>query len=215
MIRLTPSMLESVRLYLTEDWLDEARLVSSLTEREPPNLVMRAGSEFGDLVNSAPTQTKLDGPQLLDEESAFAADREIDELRDSLELENSWLAEVAARRTFRPNSVGVDEPVILSGRCDDLCGSTVAEYKLTGRVDLMRYMDSIQWRCYAWLFDASRVVYILSQRYGKVPPFKVSKPVTLPLSTYPEVGSDVEDLARRALEIADALGCLDKLRRDA
>jgi len=58
-------------------------------------------------------------------------------------------------------------PVLLTGHCDGLDGRAVRDQKLTERWDAERYLDSLQWRAYLVLFDATSFTYdVFVGRYG-------------------------------------------------
>jgi len=50
-------------------------------------------------------------------------------------------------------------PVLLTGHCDGLAWRAVRDQKLTERWDAERYLDSLQWRAYLVLFDATSFTY--------------------------------------------------------
>ena len=62
------------------------------------------------------------------------------------------------------------EPAIISGRVDGMIGNRLLEYKCVKRMNLERFIDSWQWRCYLAMDDRfSRVDYhVFKIRFFKV-----------------------------------------------
>jgi len=110
--------------------------------------------------------------------------------------------------------------LLVRGRCDDVTGSTVTDYKLTfSSFDAERYLESFQWRFYLDMLKANRFVYQVFEGYqrrgAESDIVDIKKLHTLRLYRYPEMEADCQKLAKRFHEIALRHPSIAKIRDEA
>lgn len=146
MIRISVSDLESYRYYRDSDTSTMEDLVSRLRHTDPPTEQMGAGRALAKLfemhAGSGVDVETVDGWTF--DFSGMSGDMPLAPVR-----------ELKAEVLFQTPS-GL---VTLVGKVDGLSGRTVRDQKLTERWDAERYLDSLQWRSYLVMFDATEFVY--------------------------------------------------------
>jgi hypothetical protein len=182
MLRLSVSDLESWRYWKNSEDADLAQLLARLRHEEQPTPAMEAGRAFAKLMEHAKPGdldiVTVDGWTFdftLLEGASFALPR---------------VREIKAEVPFATPS----GPVTLVGMVDQLEGRAVHDEKLTERWDAERYFESVQWRAYLVMFDATKFVYDIFQcrrdedeRYVTVTEYH---PMTF--YAYPDIRDDVQ-----------------------
>jgi hypothetical protein len=181
-LRTSATDLDALRYFMAEDDGDLDKLLRQLRRQEPATEAMQAGTAFHAVLEGA-------GPGELRTASCDGFTFDFDNTGD---LALPEIREMKATREYR---IG-DVIVTIVGKVDAIHGSRVYDHKLTGRVDVERYMESVQWRVYAAIFGANMVVYNLFEKRevgGEGSKhYVVGAPQTLRLYRYPELDADVE-----------------------
>jgi hypothetical protein len=109
-------------------------------------------------------------------------------------------------------------PLLIRGRCDDVSGGTITDYKLTfSSFDADRYLESYQWRFYMDILKCHTFVYQVFEGYdnyreGRI---DVRKLHTLKLYRYEELHNDCQRVAERFYEVALRHPQIAKLRDES
>lgn len=178
MIRMSVSDLESYRYWKAMETGDLQLLITRLQHREIPTPEMMAGRAFAKLMENAAEETILQ--------------QDVDGWRFAFNLDTEFsippVRELKAEQEFdTPNG-----PVLLVGKVDGLRGLAVHDQKLTERFDAERYTDSLQWRAYLTMFEATEFVYdvfVCTYAGNFVNIYDYQR---LPFYAYPEMRKDVE-----------------------
>lgn len=144
MLRISVSDLESFRYWRENEDSTLDELVARLTKKEPPTAQMQAGAAFAKLMEHAEPGTW--GRSTID---GWSFDFELD-----AEISLPPVRELKAEVIYDTPS----GPVMLVGKVDGIDGE-VHDQKLTESLDVERYTDSLQWRCYLDMFKAKAFVY--------------------------------------------------------
>jgi hypothetical protein len=76
---------------------------------------------------------------------------------------------------------------------DGLNGTTIHDQKLTERWDAERYLDSLQWRCYLDMFNASTFTYdVFQAKYDRPKWVTVTEYHPMTFYAYPNLKADVQ-----------------------
>lgn len=191
MIRISVTDLESYRYWRAGEDPSLADLLVRLRHQEAPTFKMESGQAFAKLFENA-------GPGWIDFERIDGWTFDFSELTVGIALPP--LRELKAEVVFETEY----GPVTLVGKVDGLNGREVHDQKLTENIDAERYFDSLQWRCYLVMFEASTFVYDLF--LGKYD--EDEKRVTVvdfqPMTfyRYPDIRKDVE---RAVTELAGVI----------
>lgn len=203
MYRLSPTLLDSFRLYCQTDW-KSLQDVEAQLRREPmvPTPAMRLGTAFHAIADG--TAIRLDdGYQYED----FLFDRQTVDAALS-HIPAGGVEEVRCQRILE-TAYG---PVTLSGRIDRLVGLTPWEIKTkTERLDPEWYAEGLQWLSYGWIVRAPSVCYLLVELKERGDRWTVEDVDTLTLYTPTDVEGTLRTWADRLLRHADQRGLLPYL----
>lgn len=140
--RVSPSMLESYRLYLNEDWMTTERFVEGLTSFvETPE--MRLGTAVHRYIEDGTESDEF----LIDYSSIDPVISDITgfmvhEMRGSKILHTMY------------------GDVIVNAISDAVVGNKMYEWKTTAKsLQMGKYHDSVQWKLCAWVFGFSLIEY--------------------------------------------------------
>jgi hypothetical protein len=187
MIRLSVTELETLRYWKDRDDRDLADLLADLRKESPPSPQMAAGRAFAKFFETTPigyagTECEIDGWRF-----SWELDVEV-EIPDARELKGELHMDTPSG------------PVTLVGMVDGLDGRWVHDQKLTEQWEAEKYIDSLQWRAYLVMFEATAFVYdVFVGRYKRdkdrqIVPGQVT--VTdyhrMPFYTYPGIERDVQ-----------------------
>lgn len=143
------------------------------------------------------------------------------ELHDLMEHYDSWQSRPyrlidapAVSRAIEPIDIEGQTEVWISGdllghrvvaRCDLIDGLRIIDRKATWiGFDAERLLDSYQWRLYLTLADCQEFVYRVFCMSDKKPYAPIGEPHTLPVSPYPAMRQDCENLLTGFLAWKDA-----------
>lgn len=185
-LRIRATQLESFRLYLTEDWMEEPSLLASLTGEFTPTPAVRLGHAYHAVLEH-PEQYRAsrgyvcEGYQFDDATMAPMLDL----------IDRRGVFEVKATKAFGP--------VTLVAQADQLVGAHLYEFKTTSHTfDPDKYLQSVQWRVMAAVFEPSAITYRVAQLddHGNgVAELKALDSVTA--YPYPNLERDLRDLVDR------------------
>lgn len=180
-MNITPSMLESYRLYEAEEWMTADKLRQSLFGRVSATKEM----ETGTLIHSY-----LEG-----EKTDKLTDHAREVIRNDIGLYKG-VPEVGGSFAF-------SNGIVVSGRADRLYGNEVHEFKTTARpINIDRYMESYQWRAYLLMFKGfKRVRYFIMKWKEEKGTSLIDIVETLSFALYPYHGmeKDVLSLTNRLI----------------
>lgn len=203
MYRLSPTLLESFRLYCQNDWKSLQDFESQL-RREPivPTPAMRLGTAFHAIADG--TAELIDGGYryedfLFDQTSADDA---------LLKIPAGGVSEVRCQRVLGT----AHGPVTLSGRIDRLVGMTPWEIKTkTEALDPEWYANGLQWLSYGWIVQAPSIIYLLVHLKERGERWYVEDADTLTLYTPAEAEVTLRTWTDRMLRHATQRGLLSYL----
>jgi hypothetical protein len=179
------SELETMRHWKDDEEGTLEGLISKLRDGPKMNPQMEAGKAFAALMEDADDGV-ADGATRDGWTFTFSAD---------FHVSRPPLREMQAAMPFE-TPLGT---VTLIGHCDSTGGREVHDDKLTEKWDAEKYVDSLQWRAYLLMFDASCFVYdVFVARYRRRNDEIVPGQVTvaeyhrLPFYAYPGMKRDVQ-----------------------
>jgi hypothetical protein len=188
MIRISASDLESLRFWQDRDDGSLEDLRRKLRHEEPPTPQMEAGRAFAKM-----WETMRPGAVEVAEVEGWTFDmgdlEAVFQLPPVRELKAEFVMDTPSG------------PVTLVGMCDGLDGTTVHDQKLTERWDAEKYLDSLQWRVYLFLFGCRKFQYdVFVGRYqGKT--VKINEYHPLEFYRYPGLEDDVRAAVNELAEI--------------
>lgn len=185
---LHASALEAIRYWKADEEATTDDLRRKLLGEEPPNERMKAGHAFAKLLEFARDGEELDVHDI--EGFRFEFD-----IVASLPL--SPHREVSAQREVE-TPYG---PIVLVGHADVYGGTIIRDAKLTEKIDVERYFDSLQWRTYLWLFGAKEFVYDLFLARYDGRHVVISDYLPFGCMTYPKIEQDVSQAVSEAAGI--------------
>jgi len=152
-LRISATMLESFRLWMTEDWMKEEDLIAKIKGEFAWTPAMRLGTAY---------HACVERPQ-----RALSGYYEMDGFRFTAEAVESMLGKIEPSGLFEvktTKAILIAQPVfsevILVAKCDHIAGAWISEFKTTlDAFDSEKYMASAQWKLMTWLFDAAQVTY--------------------------------------------------------
>lgn len=177
MIRISVSDLESYRYWAADEDAPLEELLRKLRHEKPPTDNMLAGQAFARFMENVQENTFL-----------VAVDGWSFRFEVDAELQLPPVREFKAERLIQTPS----GPVTLVGKADGINGPVVHDQKLTERWDAERYLDSLQWRAYLWMFGASTFTYDVFVGRYKGREVTVTEYHPLTFYAYPGMEADVE-----------------------
>lgn len=191
MIRTSATELETFRLFLEGDFIDQEELLSRLRGERTENLKMRAGTAFHAFLENA---GDFSGDEVEQDGFVFLL-----KLKTSIAL--PVIREVKTERGYLLDG----QEVVLVAKADALNGRTVWDHKLSDGFDADRYTDSLQWRAYLSLFGCNTFTYNVfeggevkkkkQQRAGKVV-WSVDELHQFSCHRYPGMDQELSDWVR-------------------
>jgi hypothetical protein len=210
MLRITPSLLESFRYYMTFDFKSLAELEAQI-KGEPVTVTpaMALGSAFhkvaeGDLDLGAGEHAGF-----------YRADGllfDVDSTDDALALRGPGVAEVWCSRQLTT----VPYAPILRGRSDWLSGTIPYEIK-TREKDFSPedYAASLQWQCYLHMLGAEECRYLLVRLEERVEgAWWVRDADVLPLFRYAGMEENINQWARKFVSFCEQRNLLSYLEKE-
>lgn len=152
MYRLSPTLLDTYRLYRDEDWKPYEELVSAIKRTVAETPQMQLGKAFHRVMEHHPN-CQEEGGLICVDGYCFAKSIQPEE-------DKSINTEIKALPVMQTNK----GDCTISMVADGIVGNTIIEYKTTqDSIDAIRYQDYYQWRCYLWGFSAETVIYDIMQ----------------------------------------------------
>lgn len=169
MIKLSPSLLESYRLFRTEDWFTQEKIIESISGEFIPTPAVKLGLAYHEMIETFTTSHMMyiehgnPGKEELTAECSgyrFAYEPCVKPVLDFLKA--GCMHEVSGEREF-PTSYG---PVMIRTRADAVLGNIGGEWKTTSKsIQIAKYMDSAQWKLCAWTLGLAAMDYRVVQLY--------------------------------------------------
>lgn len=158
MYRVYTTSLESYRLFLSEDWMSEERLIEQLTSRTEPTEEMKKGTAWHKILEQPAVHLTT-----VDNVPCYAADGYRFRASDIEKVATSFVSGgLAELRTWKMYMSSYGAVGVVS-RVDRIRGSFIEEHKTRWKpFDINKYMDSCQHRFYLDAFGATACQYNVS-----------------------------------------------------
>jgi len=201
-MRVSATLLESYRLYLTEEWKTEASLIESIQGVFVPSPQMELGTAFHAVLET-PERFRVAGGY---RSGAYA-------------FEDATMAPLLAlidrRGVFEVKATTELDGHTLVAQADLLAGATLHEFKTTlSTFDAEKYADSYQWRVMSLVFQPAQITYhvaSLDDHGNSVVELKSLDSVNL--YPYPGLEQDVRDLLREFVTYVEMKGLSEYCQR--
>lgn len=224
-LRLTPSLLDSFRLYHEADFIPLADLESRI-KGEPITLsqAMLLGRAFHMIAEG-----KAEHLLMRDhEESGTSADRgawsegegfysvdgflfDAASADDALALRGPGVPEVWCSRPLEH----VSRAPLLRGRADWISGIVPWEIKTKdGDMDPEHYATSLQWQCYLYMLEVDECRYLLVRLEKDKDCWRVREADPLPLFRYRGMEDHINEWATRMMRFCESRGLLNYLEKE-
>lgn len=202
-MRISTTLIESFRLFLSADWMEEADLIKSIRGEFIQTKPMRMGTAFHSILEKPEAHVLALGDAYVCDGFTFPGEV----VRPCLALiDHAGIFEVKATKLYRVP--GLAEPVTVVAKVDQLLGSRVIENKTKwSAFEFDRYAESYQWRFYADIFEPSCVTYnvfCLDENAAGEIVFKSAD--TFNLFRYPGLAADCHELLARFVEFVRERG---------
>jgi hypothetical protein len=150
------TQVEKWRRFCNDEWTTHDDLVASILSTTETNEAM----EFGTTIHKLIEQTHAN-----QQPENIAARYDLGSLQHCCDLiGNDALLEMPAARVVHEDDASI---VALRGTADAVIGTTIVDFKTTlGSITerkIQSYQESMQWRCYLWLFTASTFYFVIHQ----------------------------------------------------
>ena len=150
-MRISATVLESFRLFMTEDWMDEAALLAAIRGPVLPTAAMALGLAFGHVLET-PARYRVPG--------GFRC--------GLFSWSDATLAPVFAlidrRGVFEVKATKAYGECTVVAKADYVLGSELTEFKTTDATfHFEKYADSYQWRFMADIFEPRVITYHVFQ----------------------------------------------------
>lgn len=190
-LRVSATLLESFRLYLTEDWFDEADLVAKIKGEFTWTPAMRLGTAYHAVIERP--QRALSG--YYEQDGFRFAPETVTPMLDKIER---GVFEVKTTKSILVAMPHFNE-VVLVAKCDHISGSHLSEFKTTlDAFDSEKYMASYQWRIMGWLFEPTCITYhvALLKEPDEENVVRLRSIESLNVFPYPALQDDCRELVR-------------------
>ncbi len=209
MIRISATQLEQFRLLLDTDWMQESAVIDSIKGTLVQTPDMARGQAFHYLLEHP--QPNLEG---IYERNNWRFGKEV---IDSI----LWrLPEGGVFETKIAKTVGKtreEDDLILVAKADYVAGLHVFEFKApVGRAcDVEKYERSVQWRIYAWLYEATKVTYHIASLYEEDDGLiRLKEVASMDLYPYPGLEQEVRSLIREFMHFVRQRNLEGYLRKE-
>lgn len=202
MIRLSVTMLETLRYWKAREDSTIDDLVADLTYAKPPTVQMRAGQAFAKVMEDATLGL------MANEVTRDGFTFDFSELDAEVALPD--VRELKAEKTYQTPA----GPVTLVGKVDGIAGLVVHDQKLTERFEVENYTESLQWRAYLDMFDARRFVYdvfLASYDRNDDHRVRVREFNSVPFEGYDGIHADVQAAVNELAEVVMRYGIAEKI----
>ena len=205
-MRVSATTLEQFRLYMTEDWMEEASLIANIKGEFRSTPQIELGQAYHSIIED-PDRYLVPGGFSC---RGFSFDME--HVRPALDL-------VDRRGVFEVKGTIEIDGVTLVGRADHVFGASIHEFKTTtGTFDPDKYLNSVQWRVMGLIFEPRVITYhvfcLVDSPNGVIALKSVE---TMNVYPYPAMREDVTRLVRefRAYVVAKGLDGVLRARQAA
>ena len=190
-MRISATVLESFRLYLSEDWFDEADLIASI-KREPITAVrVQRGLAFHSILETPEAYRVAGGYRC----GGFSFGDDVMQ---------PVLDQIDRRGVFEVKATVPCDGHTLVCRADQILGAHVYEWKCTeSSFDPDKYLDSLQWRVIALALEPLAITYrvaCVAEDQAGVLSLKALEHVTA--YPYPGLHDDVRVMVRAFADYA-------------
>ena len=146
MYRISPTLMDAFRIFRDEEYKTEQDLQAAIRKEFVPTPKMAAGKAFHK-IKDGEEGIVYDGAKATVDGMTF---------RGVMAGDENLIKEIKIVPTINTNRGMARMPMVADG----IWGNTITEYKTTySYIDVLRYADSMQWRCYLWGFSAEKVIY--------------------------------------------------------
>lgn len=201
-MRISTTTLESFRLFMEQDWMDEGALIATIQGQFVPTHGVLLGKAFGRILET-PDPFRVQGGYRC-EDLAFGDD-----------VMAPCLALMDRRGVYEAKATREYGDCTVVARADQLVGAHLIEHKTTlSTFDFEKYASSYQWRFMADIFQPVRITYhifCLAEATNGVISLRGIE--TFHLYPYAALHADCCDLLRRFCDYVRAKG-LDGLLRE-
>lgn len=224
LLRLTPSLLDSFRLYHQADFMSLADLESRI-KGEPitPTTAMLLGSAFHKIAEGQAEHLRRDH-----EESGTSADSGAWSKDAGLYSVDGFLFDAASTDdALDPLAGGVSEvwcsrvldhvshAPLLRGRVDRIVGATPWELKTKDKdFDVENYASSLQWQCYLHMLEADECRYLLVRLEEGRDCWRVRSADSMPLFRYVGMEDHLDEWANKLIHFCESRGLLPYLDKE-
>ena len=209
-LRLTPSLLDSFRLYCDFDFKSLSELEAQIKgEPVTQTPAMRLGSAFHKVAEG-----DID-LGVGEHDGFYRADGllfDVATTDDALALRGPGVAEVWCSKPL----LTVPHQPLLRGRCDWISGTVPWEIKTKDKtLEPDYYVKSLQWPCYLHMLDAEECRYLLVQLEERVEgTWWVRDADVLPLFRYAGMEDMIVSWATRMIHFCESRGLLSYLEKE-
>jgi hypothetical protein len=147
MLRVSATTLESYRLFIEQDWMEESELLATIRGEFVPDRKVLLGQAFDAVLND-PDAYRVPG--------GFQVGRDF----FSADMMANALAPFDRRGVFQAKATKTYGDVQVVAKADQLIGATLIENKTTlSTFDADKYERSYQWRLMADIFEPLQITY--------------------------------------------------------
>lgn len=147
MMRVSATAVEAYRLFIQEDWMEEADLIAQIQGKFVPDRKVLLGTAFDNVLTDPETYRVAGGFQV--GRDCFSADMMAEPLRL---MDRRGVAQAKATKDYGD--------VQIVAKADRLIGAELVENKTTlGSFDADKYERSAQWRLMADIFQPLQITY--------------------------------------------------------
>jgi len=171
MIRVSPSLLESYRLYLTGDWMSTEQLVQKITGSFAPTPEIYLGWAYHHMLENFGETHEMyfeyGNPQdseilVTSDDHTFAYEPCVAPVADFLEAK--CVHEVKGVKEMETEHGTVS----IATKADAIWGNIGGEWKTTQKsIVLAKYMDSVQWKLCCWALGLVQMDYRIVQLFKR------------------------------------------------
>lgn len=193
MYRISPTLLDSFRIFRDEEYKTEQELQFAIMRKAVPSEKMNVGSAFHKV--KAGDGSIVDGLVTVDGITFSAVQESCHELIKEIKI-------IPIMETTRGL---VKIPMVADG----IWGNTITEYKTThSYIDVLRYVDSMQWRCYLWGFSAEKAIYDIYHLEEKDNVWHVKDNQRIDFCPYEKIEKDIERAIIDLIDYCEPRGML-------
>ena len=139
-------MLESWRLYTTEEWFTDEKMIETVKGVVTPTPAMQVGRAY---------HAVLESPERYRVPHGYICDG----YQFSNETMMPMFVQIDRRGVFEVKATKDIDGVTLVAQADHLCGAELHEFKTTTYFEADKYINSLQWRVMAWIFEPLVIRY--------------------------------------------------------